>query len=156
MTLCPCGSKHAYADCCQPFHLEQQYPTQPEQLMRSRFSAYALHLFQYILDTYSTEQRQALSIDMLSNDSEDTIWLGLDVIDSDSSEVEFKAYYAVNKQVYVMHERSTFIQESGKWRYDTGVIHDDTGAVKIKRNDPCICHSGKKFKQCCMLTHKLS
>jgi len=28
-------------------------------------------------------------------------------------------------------------------------ILNDTGRVKIGRNDPCACGSGKKFKKCC-------
>ncbi|WP_438499097.1 SEC-C metal-binding domain-containing protein [Alteromonas australica] len=28
-------------------------------------------------------------------------------------------------------------------------MHDDCGKLKYGRNLPCLCHSGKKFKQCC-------
>ena len=44
MTLlknCPCG-RGLYVECCQPLHLEQQYAQNAEQLMRSRYSAFAL------------------------------------------------------------------------------------------------------------------
>ena len=37
--------------CCQPLHLKQQFAQNAEQLMRSRYSAFALQQIDYILET---------------------------------------------------------------------------------------------------------
>ncbi len=55
--LCLCGSKKSYAECCQPFHSGVAFPATAEQLMRSRYTAYALHLKDYILQTWDKTTR---------------------------------------------------------------------------------------------------
>ena len=47
---CPCGSGNSYAGCCRPFH-QGEWPDTALKLMRSRYSAYALHLPAYIMLT---------------------------------------------------------------------------------------------------------
>ena len=48
---CPCKSKLSYPTCCKPFHKGTSHPKTPEQLMRSRFCAYALKNVSYIMAT---------------------------------------------------------------------------------------------------------
>jgi SEC-C motif domain protein len=47
---CACGSGRKYKKCCRPLHRGRPAPT-PETLMRSRFSAFALGLAEYLADT---------------------------------------------------------------------------------------------------------
>ncbi|NDE82074.1 MAG: zinc chelation protein SecC, partial [Chlamydiia bacterium] len=47
---CPCGTGNSYKLCCEPFH-QGQLPDSALQLMRSRYSAYALCLPAYIIST---------------------------------------------------------------------------------------------------------
>lgn len=47
---CPCGSGAVYRECCQRYHLGGE-PTDPERLVRSRFSAYALGEGAYLART---------------------------------------------------------------------------------------------------------
>lgn len=54
---CLCGSGRPYAECCQPFHEGERYPETAEQLMRSRYVAYALHLKGYLLNTWAESTR---------------------------------------------------------------------------------------------------
>lgn len=55
-SLCPCHSGLAYGACCWPYHLPETdagaalAPT-PEALLRSRYSAFSLHLAPYITAT---------------------------------------------------------------------------------------------------------
>lgn len=56
---CPCGSGKSYGDCCRPYHLAQAYAESAEQLMRSRYSAYALQLENYLLKTWAETTRPA-------------------------------------------------------------------------------------------------
>jgi len=48
---CPCDSTVKYNDCCQPHHSGISLPLTAEALMRSRYSAYALKLVDYLVDT---------------------------------------------------------------------------------------------------------
>lgn len=48
--LCPCCSGKQYKDCCQPYHEGKAAPN-ALALMRSRYSAYAKGLVQYLLKT---------------------------------------------------------------------------------------------------------
>ena len=50
---CPCTSKKPYDRCCGPFHGGTAAPETAEQLMRSRFSAYALGKVDYLIATRS-------------------------------------------------------------------------------------------------------
>ncbi|BFT30528.1 YchJ family protein [Alteromonas sp. D210916BOD_24] len=137
-------------------------PHSAEQLMRSRFSAYALQNYAYILDTYAENERQGLSITELSESAKGVQWFALQInhVSTDTSftasdepdlvdSVEFTAYYFENNHLYQLHETSYFVKEQGAWRYRDGVLHDDCGKLKYGRNLPCLCGSGKKFKQCC-------
>ena len=121
--------------------------------MRSRFSAYVIQDYQYILQSYASKQRANLTINDLRDNAQDTNWLSLNVLDSHSKEftaqVEFKAFYQIDTQFYVLHEISDFILENNKWYYQQGVIQKDSGLYSLKRNDPCLCNSGKKYKKCC-------
>src|SRR3982750_4285756 len=47
---CPCDSGLSYKNCCQVLHKGGKAAS-PEALMRSRYSAYALHLTTYIMKT---------------------------------------------------------------------------------------------------------
>ncbi len=150
---CYCCSGKPYQACCEPYHKGDLAAPSSEALMRSRYTAYCLRKWAYILNTYADEPRQALTEAMLAENADEQIWLHLSIIPSPlltSDQVEFKAFYAISRQCYVLHETSDFIMEHGQWRYTTGKLHDDTGKLNIGRNDPCFCDSGKKHKQCCL------
>ncbi|WP_110185863.1 YchJ family protein [Pokkaliibacter plantistimulans] len=151
-TSCPCGSGRFYHQCCQPLHTGEQVATTPEALMRSRYAAFALgNLGQYLLDTWHVSKRQGLSASELSR--RDTDWQRLQVLNSsvqeDSGEVEFRAFFSENNALKVLHERSRFVREQGRWFYVDGVINPPAVSRQTGRNDPCPCGSGKKFKKCC-------
>lgn len=48
--LCPCCSGERYTHCCKILH-DGGYAKDARELMRSRYSAYALHLPKYIIRT---------------------------------------------------------------------------------------------------------
>lgn len=150
---CFCCSSNMFNQCCEPLLLGKEYAKQPEQLMRSRFSAYKTENYRYILSTYADLQRQNLDIIAIKNSAVGTKWLSLDIIESSQKsefgQVEFKAYFRVENQYFVLHEVSEFILENNQWKYTEGDIISDGLPLKIGRNDPCPCTSGKKFKKCC-------
>ncbi|MDO6710486.1 MULTISPECIES: YchJ family protein [Aliiglaciecola] len=148
---CPCCSGESFENCCRPFISKTKYPDTAEQLMRSRYSAYAKNNYQYILDTYAKASRQNLSIKDLQQSDNETQWLSLEIVNCPSENiVEFKAYSRSDKTFYLLHEVSNFMLENEHWVYVDGEIKDDTGQVQLNRNDQCLCGSGKKYKKCCM------
>lgn len=155
MSSCYCCSGKSFAECCEPYLLGKCHAPDALALMRSRFSAYCVKNYDYVLATYGANQRKSLTYETLSDSASNTKWLALQVIDfqpltPQTASVEFIASYAESKNLHQMHERSSFELQQGHWRYTDGVMKEKTGKVKLGRNDPCVCQSGKKFKQCCM------
>jgi SEC-C motif-containing protein len=150
---CFCGNETTFEQCCQPIIAGKLDAKDSEALMRSRFTAYVINDYQYILHTYASAQRTHLTIKQLSESAQDTQWLSLQVLNHQTQErtarVEFKAFYQVESTYYVMHELSNFVLEAGKWFYTSGLVQKDSGKFTPERNSQCLCGSGKKFKKCC-------
>jgi SEC-C motif-containing protein len=150
---CFCGNDFTFEQCCQPIISDKIDPQNSEQLMRSRFTAYVIEDYQYIRQTYASAQRSKLTVNGIAYSAQDTQWLSLQVLAHHSQEntaqVEFKAFYQVDKHYYVMHELSDFVREDDKWYYTTGVMQKGSGEFSPERNSQCLCGSGKKFKKCC-------
>lgn len=148
-TDCPCGQGN-YANCCQPLHLGVAIAATAEQLMRSRYSAFAQHEIDYIVQTTAKGQQQALDVAAIRDWSESNQWLKLDVVqaqeklDKNHAQVEFKAHYHDGQQAQEHHEISHFVKYAGAWYF-----LDPTTEMKITMKQPCICGSERKFKQCC-------
>ncbi len=116
---CPCGMGRRYAECCGRFH-HVAVPQRADELMRSRYSAYALGIEQYVLDTWHPSTRPA-SLD-LAADQQGMKWIDLDVkrheqIDENHAIVGFVARYKVGGRAHRMHETSRFVREDGRWFY---------------------------------------
>ncbi|MDF0377226.1 MULTISPECIES: YchJ family metal-binding protein [unclassified Methylophilus] len=116
---CPCYSGNAYAACCQPLHQGLPAPD-AERLMRSRYSAYALRLPDYILQTWHTETRPN---SLTQADLQGIKWLKLEVLahhqqDATHAEVTFVATYQSGQQKKTtMTEHSRFEYLDGRWLY---------------------------------------
>lgn len=155
--ICPCQNKleqgaALYEDCCQPLHQGLAKAQSPEQLMRSRYSAFYLTLGQYIFDTHHPDFRNG-SLSEYQQSSEDTDWCRLEVLESEQSgnkgKVNFKAYFMDKDKLHCLHEISNFVLENDQWFYTDG-DYQPKQVVKILRNDQCPCNSGKKAKKCCV------
>ena len=150
MTLCPCGSNLSLDLCCGSLHGGAPALT-PEQLMRSRYSAFVLGLGDYLVHSWHPDYLGELTAELLSQP--DTQWDGLEIIarqggpDDILGMVEFKAWFVEGETRHCLHERSRFVRYEGRWVYTDGEI--DPVPLRIGRNDPCPCGSGKKFKKCC-------
>ncbi|MGI9295045.1 MAG: YchJ family protein, partial [Pseudomonadales bacterium] len=78
-SLCICGSKKASKQCCERFLSGEQQAKTPEQLMRSRFSAYALGGHgEYLLRTWFPATAKYLTAAALSESSGE--WYKLEVL----------------------------------------------------------------------------
>ena len=121
MSACPCDPARPYAACCGPLHAGA-VAADAQALMRSRYSAYALGLRDYVLATWHPSTRPAA----LELDPAATRWLGLEVKrhradGEDAATVEFVARYRVGGGSAVrLHEVSRFLREDGRWYYLDG------------------------------------
>ena len=116
---CPCGGEN-YDRCCGRYHGGVPAPD-AASLMRSRYSAYALNLEDYLLATWHPDTCPA----MLELAEDDTKWIGLEVkkhlVESpDRATVEFVARYKVGGRAHRLHEISRFVKEHGRWFYVDG------------------------------------
>jgi SEC-C motif domain protein len=126
MERCPCGNKKSYSSCCGRFLDGSAQAKTPEQLMRSRYTAYALGGFgNYLIQTWFPATAQGLSAFALSQKSLN--WVGLEIHErsqqGDKGTVEFSARYTDdNGKEAVMRERSEFQRVQGRWLYVGGVV----------------------------------
>lgn len=156
MTFCPCGSKQSYEHCCEVFIKQKQIPQTPEQLMRSRYTAYSLANIDYIKNTMRGKPLIGFNEIEAKVWAESVTWVELKVIQSyeetpEKGFVEFKAQFLEGNQIKNIHEVSEFHRENNTWYYVDGKNRDlpvKNNKQKISRNSPCPCGSGKKFKNC--------
>ncbi len=124
---CPCNPQHAYAQCCGPLHSGAASATDAAQLMRSRYSAYARRLPDYLLATWHPDTRPA-TLDLEDDPAARLRWLGLDVhehhIDSpDHARVRFTARFRHGGQpAQRLRELSRFVRVDGCWHYLDGEV----------------------------------
>lgn len=125
---CPCHSGKTYAECCEPYH-KGQFPKTALALMRSRFSAYAKGLTNYIIDTTHPDNSQYLKNRKLwkkqvEEFSRHTEFIGLeileDVLGDRVSFVTFTAKLKQNGNDASFTERSLFEKVGGRWLYRSG------------------------------------
>ncbi|MBN9612983.1 MAG: SEC-C domain-containing protein [Actinobacteria bacterium] len=124
---CPCGRGEAYARCCGPIHEGVAAPT-AERLMRSRYSAFALGLAAYLLESWDVSTRPA----SLEPDP-DLVWRRL-LVESTSAGgpfdregwVTFTAIARGPSGRMMQRERSRFVRVPAsaggddRWRYVDG------------------------------------
>ena len=142
---CPCSAQDqaplAYNQCCLPWHAGWAHGVRaatPEQLMRSRYSAYALAhpnnpdgqaMLQYLLATWH--------VSTVPDDLElaPTQWLGLQVLHATQTDqagiVEFVARYKADGKAHQLREVSRFIlapatsAQAAQWLYIDGDVSTD-------------------------------
>ncbi len=119
--LCLCSSGKLREHCCQPLLDGNSYAKTPVQLMRSRYTAYALGGYgDYLLSTWVPLKRVGLQADELSVRT--TRWSRLEIVSKtqrgDDGLVEFNAFYVDDDlNEYCHHEHSVFRRVRGHWFY---------------------------------------
>ncbi|MVU80312.1 hypothetical protein GPX89_24070 [Nocardia sp. ET3-3] len=123
---CPCGLPAAYADCCGRLHRGEVSATTAEQLMRSRFSAFAVRDEDYLLRSWDPETRPA-DIDF----DPGLRWDRLEILSATAGgpfhtegTVEFRAHYRAHGTPGELHENSRFRRDQGAWVYLDGDIEN--------------------------------
>jgi SEC-C motif domain protein len=128
----------SFDSCCLPLHRGERQADTPEQLMRSRYSAFAVGDGDYLWRTWHPRTRpEVVDIDP------DLMWTGLEIVEAAGDEVEFVARFATRagerpagtrpedqrtgtrrareEQKYV-HERSRFAVRARRWFYVDGMM----------------------------------
>lgn len=158
MIQCPCGSRKEYLNCCGLLIDKKNNATNPEALMRSRYTAYTKAEIDYIKETMRGKPLQNFNEMEAMQWAKGVIWTGLEVLASylDESDenlgyVEFIASFQEQGKKQAIHELSKFQCIEGQWFYIEGLKPKLTKEIKkpaIARNAACPCGSQKKYKNC--------
>ncbi|AUR51314.1 YchJ family protein [Aquella oligotrophica] len=123
---CKCGSNKDYQVCCGIYINDNKLPDTPEQLMRSRYTAYTMANIDYIVKTMQGKPLVAYDQKESTLWAQSVIWQKLEVLNSsmnnDQGVVEFKAYYNDANRNVILHEISQFRRKDGRWYYIDGEI----------------------------------
>ena len=119
---CPCESGLIYEECCSALHAGCVFAETAVQLMRSRYSAFALGNADYLVNSWHPDTRPArLNLDVNQR------WIGLTIksvsrggTDENEGSVEFVARYKVKGKAYRPQENSRFSRLDGRWYYLDG------------------------------------
>jgi len=116
---CPCGGGD-YDRCCGPLHRGERRAETAEQLMRSRYSAFARGEVDYLLQTHDQSQSRRA----LRQACRQTQWLGLSILAVDgggADDLEGTVRFEARHREGVLVETSLFQRRggalAGEWLY---------------------------------------
>ncbi|MBT0993308.1 hypothetical protein KIN34_03280 [Cellulomonas sp. DKR-3] len=123
-TRCPCCTGLPYDECCAPLHRGARAAATAEQLMRSRFSAFAVGDPAYLRRTWHPSTRPSeLALDP------DLHWYRLDVLATSAGglldaagTVEFEAFHRGPGGRGSLREVSRFLRGREGWQYVDGDV----------------------------------
>ena len=125
---CPCGSGDTFGACCAPLLHGRRRAGTAAALMRSRYTAFAVHDADHLLRTWHPRTRPERA-ELLASLSKEVRWLRLDVLATsaggpfdDAGTVEFIARSKGPHGRAQQHERSRFVREGGSWFYVDGGV----------------------------------
>ncbi len=128
---CPCDSGQLFTACCESLLMRRTEALTAEQLMRSRYTAYARHDAAHLRRSWHPDTRP----DHLDFDPH-LQWTHLSILrtergdpEDDLGVVEFRAEARWNGTPTVMHEVSRFERVSGRWVYVDGDVQE-AGAAR--------------------------
>ena len=116
---CPCGSGVPEEQCCGRFLRGEARAATAEQLMRSRYTAFARGDASYLLETWHASSRpRRVRFDPGRR------WVGLEVLDTtgggmldQEGTVSFVAHHERDGRRRELREVSLFLRDEGRWRY---------------------------------------
>jgi len=124
--FCHCDSKIKFELCCEIFLKNIQTPATPEQLMRSRYTAFCLSDMNYIQKTMFGKLRDDFNLNKSLAENKKCKWISLNIISSNTEDnigfVEFIAQFSSYGKLHNLHEKSEFHFIKGHWYYVSGTI----------------------------------
>lgn len=131
MQQCPCQKNKLYSECCYPFHVDQKRPQSPLELMKSRYSAYALKLPSYIIETTHPNNPQ-YQLDFTNWEKEilafahtvrfEKLEILSDHENAHEGYVTFRAYLIQGSKDVSFEEKSHFVYDNQRWLYLDGQV----------------------------------
>jgi SEC-C motif-containing protein len=126
---CPCGSPASLARCCGRFHAGTATAATAEELMRSRYAAFATGDEAYLLRSWHPDTRPPVVAS-----PGDVRWTGLRILATEAGrpgdhtgQVEFEARFVAAGRPGVLHEVSRFARWEGEWVYVDGTTPARSG-----------------------------
>lgn len=124
MTQCPCGMQLEYEECCERLHSGKQLAKTAEELMRSRYSAFARNQIGYLRDTTWPAYRKHFDEIAYTDRAVGSIWMGLTIHATEEGQegdttgsVKFTARSMAHGQLSEQIEHSLFRKRNNKWYY---------------------------------------
>jgi SEC-C motif-containing protein len=148
---CRCGSDVVYGNCCQPYHMMKTPITNPIDLIKARYSAYAMNDMEFIIHTTSPTSNDYEHYMSSITSKEKTIrrWvkdlrfnfinfhmIRMEVVNSQvhakNAQVTFRQL-SIRKDdnlMYPTEETSTLVMSSeGVWLYEKGDVQRPTPEI---------------------------
>lgn len=142
--LCPCTSGLAYRACCAPYHRGEIEPPDCDALVRSRFSAFALHDAPYLWKTLDPEHEDRALVktqgmseaDMLRRIKINAValrYMRLRLFDRSGPDADGIARVLFYAGIYEKGRELSFIElsrfrhDGAGWRYLAGELRPATG-----------------------------
>jgi SEC-C motif domain protein len=154
---CVCGVGESTETCCLPIIEGKREAKTAEELMRSRYAAYALGNIDHLMNSVHPKSPGEADRNSTEAWAKNAQWERIEILDTaagqegdEVGEVEFIAHFKLQNIPQTHHERAVFKRHQGKWLYFDGEQKkpEPVRRTKVGRNDPCPCGSGKKFKKC--------
>ncbi|WP_433764196.1 YchJ family protein [Flavobacterium ginsenosidimutans] len=118
---CFCDIGLLFENCCGLYLNNNQKAPSAITLMRSRYSAYATHNADYLMETTYISERKYYSKSEILRWAVSNKWQKLEILSFSENTVEFKAYFLdSDNKPQVHYEFSTFKFENGAWYYLDG------------------------------------
>jgi SEC-C motif-containing protein len=118
---CFCDTGLLFENCCGLYVNDNQKAPSALTLMRSRYSAYAIHNADYLMETTYISERKYYSKSEILRWAVSNKWQKLEILSFSENTVEFKAYFLDSDNKPQTHyEFSTFKFENDAWYYLDG------------------------------------
>ncbi len=126
---CPCGSGLPYKECCGKLHSGEKIAQNPEELLRGRFSGYALGVGEYVRDSWHPDFRPNLTPKQMVSDLKKMKLTKLEILDTkiegNTGKIDYIARFRIGVRYGALHEAANYVYENGKWFYTDGKVFDD-------------------------------
>lgn len=127
---CLCGRPLSLEGCCLPVIQKSQEAITAEDLMRSRYTAFALKDVDYLVYSHKSPQG-FVDAEAIRAGMPGTQWIKLEIVGTKEGqaadvegEVSFYAHYNHDGEFGVVAERSRFGRLDGRWVYLDGTLLD--------------------------------
>lgn len=122
---CPCDSGKTFSSCCEPLLKGERSAQSPEELMRSRYSAFAVRNLDYVANT--TDPQASFDREATAAWMNGSRFTKLEVLratnEGNKGTVEFKAHFEPEGgEAQIHHEVSKFRKQAGVWYFRDGRV----------------------------------